>query len=276
MTLKPKRGRPKAFHDKTAQNTIQSLDRALTVLTHVAQNQDCSLTELAQALDQSPATLYRVLVTLAGHNMVEMEPSEQTWHIGPGAFRVGSAFLRRSSLVERARPAMRQLMEMTGETANIAVERNGRVLFLGQVETHESIRAFFPPGTQAPMHTSGIGKAILAQFEAARVKSIFESEDTRVFTPHSLGRLDALAADLAEIRNRGFAVDNEEKTLGMRCIAAPVFGADGRAIAGLSISGPVSRVTPDRVAEIGAAVQQAAQALSVAMGGGPEHAPLIA
>lgn len=265
--MKSKRGRPKAFHDTTEQNTIQSLDRALHVVRYVAENPDRSLTEIATSLEQSPATVYRVLVTLAGHQMVEMDPAEQTWHIGAGAFRLGSAFLRRSSLVERARPVMRHLMERTGETANIGVEKNGRVLFLGQVETHESIRAFFPPGTQAPMHTSGIGKAILSHFDPDRVRRIFESEAETQFTVHSLGTFDALASDLAASRVRGFAVDNEERTLGMRCIAAPIFNPDGEAIAGLSISGPVVRIAEDRVDEIGSAVTDAAQKLTEAIGG---------
>jgi len=265
--MKSKRGRPKAFHDTTEQNTIQSLDRALHVVNYVAKSPDRSLTEIATALEQSPATVYRVLVTLAGHQMVEIDPAEQTWHIGAGAFRLGSAFLRRSSLVERARPVMRQLMERTGETANIGIEKNGRVLFLGQVETHESIRAFFPPGTQAPMHTSGIGKAILSHFEADRVQTIFESEAETQFTAHSLGTLDALAADLAATRTRGFAVDNEERTLGMRCIAAPIFNSEGEAIAGLSISVPVVRISEDRIPEISRAVTQAAYKLTEAIGG---------
>lgn len=270
--MKSKRGRPKAFHDTTEQNTIQSLDRALHVVQFVAQNPDRSLTEIATALTQSPATVYRVLVTLAGHQMVEMDPVEQTWHIGAGAFRLGSAFLRRSSLMERARPIMRHLMERTGETANIGVEKNGRVLFLGQVETHESIRAFFPPGTQAPMHTSGIGKAILSHFDADRVRAIFEREGETRFTDRSLGTLDALARDLAESRMRGYAVDNEERTVGMRCIAAPIFDPEGEAIAGLSISGPVSRIPEDRVAQISLAVTEAAQRLTEAIGGTMQHA----
>jgi IclR family acetate operon transcriptional repressor len=121
------------------------------------------------------------------------------------------------------------------------------------------------------MHTSGIGKAILSHFDADRVRTIFEREGETRFTDRSLGTLDALAKDLADSRARGYAVDNEERTVGMRCIAAPIFDPEGEAIAGLSISGPVSRIPEDRVAHISLAVTEAAQKLTEAIGGTPQH-----
>ena len=171
MSDQPKRGRgrPRAFHDKTEQNTIQSLDRAMTVLQALAGFEGISLTQLAENTDQSPATAYRVLTTLKTRGIVEIDQQRQTWHVGAGAFRIGSAFLRRTNLVERARPVMQRLMEVTGETANLGIENARHVLFVSQVETHASIRAFFPPGTQSPMHASGIGKALLAQFDEPRL-----------------------------------------------------------------------------------------------------------
>ena len=166
MAQKP-RGRPKAFNDKTDQNTVQALDRGLDILTHVALNPGRTLSEIAEDTGEAIATVFRALVTLQGHGMVEVDEPGQFWHIGPGAFRVGSAFLRRTKVVERARQPMDQLMRETGETANLGIEVKDEVFFVAQVETYEAIRAFFPPGTRAPMHSSGIGKA-LAEALAAR------------------------------------------------------------------------------------------------------------
>jgi IclR family transcriptional regulator, acetate operon repressor len=259
------RGRPRAFHDKTDQNTIQSLDRAMVILDRIAASGGMTLSEIATALDQSPATAYRVLTTLAGRAIVEQDPLQQTWHVGAGAFRIGSAFLRRTNLVERARPVMRALMEATGETANLGVEQGDMVLFVSQVETHESIRAFFPPGTRSPMHASGIGKALLAQFPEPRVRAI-AARGLPGFTDRTLTGAEALLADLAAIRARGYSVDDEEKNDGMRCVAAPIFNATGEAVAGISISGPAARVTPARLAALGAEVRRAADTLSGALG----------
>jgi IclR family transcriptional regulator, acetate operon repressor len=260
------RGRPRGFHDTTEQNTVQSLDRALGILAAVAAGSGLTLTELAQVTGQAPATVYRALITLQGHGMVELEPEGQLWHVGAGAWRVGSAFLRRTKIAERARAPMQTLMRETGETANLGIERGDQVLFLSQVETHQAIRAFFPPGTVSPMHVSGIGKALLAWAPAA-VLARLVGRGLPGFTPRSLTDAAALTADLAATRGRGFAIDDEERTEGMRCVAAPVFNAYGEAVAGLSVSGPAFRLPPARLAEIGARVRAAADTVTLATGG---------
>lgn len=168
------RGRPRDWDDKSAQNTIKSLDRAMEVLTRLSELEGATLSALAADLAQAPASVYRVLVTLEGRGIVQFDAGPQTWHIGPTAFLIGARFLRRTSLVERARPVLRALMEATGETANLGVETDGQVLFVSQVETHASIRAFFPPGTMSPMHASGIGKALLAQKPPQEVARIIK------------------------------------------------------------------------------------------------------
>ncbi|MEM1432381.1 MAG: HTH-type transcriptional regulator BhcR [Pseudomonadota bacterium] len=265
------RGRPRAFSDKTEQNTIQSLDRAMAILESLADRGAATLSELATGLGQSPATVYRVLVTLQARGIVELDGKDQTWVVGPRAFLIGSSFLRRASIVERAQGPMRQLRTETGETANLGVARGDDVMFVSQVETDATLRAFFPPGTVSPLHASGIGKALLAWLaEERRVAYLARAELSR-FTDFTLTTADALAEDLARIRARGYAVDNEERSEGMRCVAAPVFDASGSAIAGLSVSGPVSRVTPEAVPRLGAEVARAATALSEALGAPPRQ-----
>ncbi len=260
------RGRPHAFSDRTEQNTIQSLDRAMGVLEGLAEAGAATLTELATATRQSPATVYRVLVTLETRGIVESHAEDQTWSVGPRAFLIGSSFLRRTSVIERARAPMRHLRDETGETANLGVPRGDHVMFVSQVETHASLRAFFPPGTLSPLHASGIGKALLAWFDPPRRADYLARAELTRFTPGTIVSPDALAEDLERIRARGYAMDDEEKAEGMRCVAAPVFDATGEAVAGLSVSGPVSRVTPDNAGRLGAEVARAAAALSAALG----------
>lgn len=259
------RGRPRAFHEKTEQNTIKSLDRALVVLAELAQMESASLSRLSKRLGESPATVYRVLSTLALHGMVESVDDAQTWHIGPKAFLIGSVFLRRTSLVERTRPILRRLMEETGETANLGIAKDDHVLFVSQVETHAPIRAFFPPGTLSPMHASGIGKVLLTQFDAAQFEQ-FAAKGLEGFTPYTLSEPEALHADLAAIRQRGYSVDDQERNEGMRCIAAPIRNAYGEVVAGLSVSGPTSRVSPEKVEAFATHVMAAAAEVSAALG----------
>lgn len=261
------RGRPKAFHDKTDQNTVQALDRALTLLTTLAAAPGLTLSELADTSGQAVATVYRALVTLQGHGMVELEEPGQIWHIGPGAFRVGSAFLRRTKVVERARAPMDQLMRDSGETANLGVEVGDQVLFLSQVETHQAIRAFFPPGTMAPMHVSGIGKALLAWYPEEKTRGILSRQGLERFTSLTHTSETALLRDLARARERGFAIDDQERAEGMRCVAAPIFNSHGEPVAGLSVSGPAFRMGLSDATRIGTLVRTAADKVTEATGG---------
>ena len=246
----------------------------MKVFEYLSEDQGKPLSALAAETGQSPATLYRILVTLEGRGLVEFDAEEQVWHIGPGAFMIGARFLRRTSLVDRARPILRKLMQATGETANLGVEKGGMVLFLSQVETHESIRAFFPPGTLSPMHASGIGKALLAQMDPDRFDRWFKAHPPERFTVHTLLTKEALTAALAEIRARGFSIDGEEKNIGMRCIAAPVFDVNREPIAGISVSGPVSRVGTDAIERLSRSVIDAASELTKAIGGEVATRPL--
>ncbi|MFO1209690.1 MAG: IclR family transcriptional regulator [Amaricoccus sp.] len=266
-TLKRTRGRPKAFNARTEQTTIQALDRAVAILKVLAGGEGMSLTELAEASGEAPATVYRVLATFEAHGVVEVQPATQLWFIGKEAFRIGSAFLGRTSLVERARGVMHGLMAETGETANLAIADGGQVVFISQVETHEPIRAFFPPGTRGPIHASGIGKALLGHWPAAAVARIVRERGLAAFTERTITDPARLAGELARIRAQGWAVDDEEHTEGMRCIAAPIFNEFREATAGVSISGPTVRMARSGNAELGALVRAAADRITEAIGG---------
>ena len=239
----------------------------MEVFEYLSQTQGRALTSIAQEMGQSPATVYRVLITLEGRGLVEFDPAEQLWHIGAKAYVIGARFLRRTSLVDRARPILRQLMVATGETANLGAARDGEVLFLSQVETTATIRAFFAPGSLSPMHASGIGKALLAHMPPDARDAVLATP-REAFTPHTLTDRTALLADLEAIRARGYAIDGEEKNLGMCCIACPVFDVHQEAVAGISVSGPTSRVRAEDIDGLAKAVVHAARELSAALGGG--------
>ncbi|MCQ0970841.1 IclR family transcriptional regulator [Paracoccus sp. TK19116] len=259
-----KRGRPRSTPEGSG--TIQALDRALDVLDLLAASNGLTLTEIAERMGQSPSTVHRVLTTLAARGIAETDPVTQGWFIGAATFRLGSAFMRRSGIVERARPVLRQLMESTGETANLGILHGDSVMFVSQAETHETIRAFFPPGTRSPLHASGIGKALLAFGRDDALTALMDHAPLQRFTDQTLTTREALAEDMARTRHRGFAVDDEERTRGMRCIAAPVFDMTGAAVAGISVSGPSHRIGPAHVKTLGVVVADAAEELSKAMG----------
>lgn len=263
------RGRPRSFNDTSKSMVIQSLDRAMNVLKVVARYNGSSLTEIAEASGELASTVYRILITLEKHHLVHFDESTQLWHIGLEAFRIGSSFLGRTRVVEQSRPVMQRIMAATGETANLAIIDHGEVIFVSQVETHEPIRAFFRPGTRGPIHASGIGKALLAFLPQAQIDAVLKNRALDAFTEKTIVSREALLAEMEVIRARGWSIDDEERTPGMRCIAAPIFNQFGEAVAGVSLSGPSFRITLQRDAEYGALVSKAAEEITKSIGGLP-------
>ncbi|WP_235836929.1 HTH-type transcriptional regulator BhcR [Cereibacter johrii] len=266
-TTRRARGRPKAAEDKTEQNTVQSLDRALAMLRLLSQSEGMTLSELAAESGEAAATVYRALVTLQAHQMIEMEEQGQVWHIGSGAFRVGSAFLRRAKFVERARLPMDRLMRAAGETAALGVEADGRVMHLAQVETRQAIRAYFPEGSSAPLHATAVGKALLAWYPEERIETILDREGLAKFTSLTITSASTLMRDLARTRDRGYALEDQEGAEGMRAVAAPVFNSFGEPVAAITLAGPAFRLSLSDSTRLGTLVREAADEVTEATGG---------
>jgi IclR family transcriptional regulator, acetate operon repressor len=261
------RGRPRSMKPAAEAGTVQSLERGMALLRIVAAADGLTLTEVSRVGGLPPSTTHRMLTTLQQAGMVEFDETGQLWFVGVETFRIGSAFLRRRKLAERGRVILQDLMTTTGETANLALAEAGGVVFVSQAETHEPIRAFFRPGTRSPYHASGVGKAVLAFMDPGRRDSMLQRISFERFTAATRLSAANLMTDLVEARQNGFALDDEERNTGMRCIAAPVFNELGDPIGGLSVSGPTVRVDDRFIDRHARAVVAAADALTAAIGG---------
>lgn len=266
-TPKRARGRPKSPFTEKQPATMQSLDRALSLLNGLAHNETATLTDLSLTMGIPTATTHRILSTLQKHGYAEFDEARQVWMIGIEAYRTGSSFLKRTKLLDISSPVMRRLMESTGETANLAIADGSEVVFIGQVETTNPIRAFFTPGTRTAMHASGTGKAILATMKEQQLISHLQSAGLKAFTDNTLVVPTILFADLAQTRKRGWSFDRDERHMGMSCIGAAIFDPRGEAIAGISISGPSSRFPNSDLGDFGRSVGAAAAEITRAIGG---------
>jgi len=273
MEVKRARGRPRTAEGERAGAVVQALDRGLALLAALARADKATLGALALEAGLPPSSAHRLLSTLEAHRFVAFAPATGEWSVGVEAFRTGSAFLRQARVVDAARDVMRELVDLTGETANLALPDGAEVVFVSQVETAHPIRAFFGPGARAPMHASGIGKALLACMDRAGVERSLRRTGLPGFTSRTRVRAEDLLADLAATRARGWALDDEERTEGMRCVAAAIFNHHGEAVAGVSISGPAARLPPDTLGEWGPAVRRAAARITERIGGAPPAAP---
>lgn len=269
--LKRPRGRPAASKTVSPGGSIQALDRALTLLELIAESDGLTLSDVAARAGVAPSTAHRILNTLEAHEYVVHDDERGFWLIGVRAFEVGSSFLRNRKMVEIGRAVMRDLAESSGESVNLAIEDEDHVVFVSQVESHSPIRAFHRPGSRGHMHCSGAGKALLAAMSDSQVKRVLHRTGLKKYTDKTLCNPEDLFEALSETRDRGWALDDEERTPGMRCIAAAVYNEHGEAVAGLSVSGPTVRLSDERLGELGPMVRRAADQITRSIGGRHPH-----
>lgn len=247
---------------------VQSVDRAMAILDALGEDEDgYRLSDLAIRTGLSPSTTHRLLTTLERRRFVEFDQTDGAWHVGRQIFSIGSAFVRRRNFVAPALPFLRRLRDLTHETANLGVADDGEVVVLTQVESREIMRAITKVGGRAPMVTSGLGKAILSTYSDEDVAAIIRRYGMKRLTPQSLTRAGDLREALQQTRRDGYALDDEEYLVGLRCVAAVVYNDQAEALAAISVSGLANRVPSERLPQLGTLVRDTARELTLALGG---------
>lgn len=254
-------------------DTVQSLARALSILNELAASErGLSLSQTAARTGLAVSTTHRLLNTLQQKNFVSFNQDQSIWTIGVQSFIVGNAFLHVRELSLIARPIMRELMESTGETVNLAVENQGEAIYIAQIESFMTMRAIAKPGGRAAMHASGVGKALLACMNDDTVNRILMRHGMPKLTERTLVDPEKLKKQLTDIRKAGYAVDDEENAIGLRCIAAVVTDETGHPVGAISLSGPTVRVRQDLIKDLGEAVRKTAERIITGLGGKPGSA----
>jgi IclR family transcriptional regulator, acetate operon repressor len=262
------RSRTRPGRAAAANGLVQSLGRAIDILEVLAEDDEgFRLIDLAERVGLSPSTTHRLLTTLEQRSFVQSDRTDNLWHIGVGCFAVGATFLRRRNVVAQALPFMRRLRDEAGETVNLGVEQDGEVVFLTQVESREVMRAITRPGGRSAMHCSGMGKALLAAAGDDALAAILRKRGLRRVTPHTIVRPTALRADLEATRRRRYAVDDEENSVGLRCIASAIFDEHEQPFAAVSLAGPKVRLSDERIQALGPTVASIAAEITRALGG---------
>lgn len=266
--MTPKDRAEAAKKSSRASGHVQSLSRALSLLNALSEhNQGLSLSAVAHEVGLPTSTAHRLLTTLQNERYVRFDADHSAWLVGVQAFKAGSAFLRSRDLVATSRPYMRRLMEQCGETVNLAVLDRGEVICLAQTETHKMMRAIAKPGGRAEIFSSGVGKALLAFMPDSDAAQLLQGISFCQETENTLTNVDDLQRDLDAIKQRGYAIDDEENAIGLRCVAAVIFDENANPMAGLSVSGPAARITDARIPVLGSAVSNVAAEITAAIGG---------
>ncbi len=226
-----------------------------------------TLTRIAECVDLAPSTVHRLLTTLEQERYVRFDQERRLWSVGVQTFVAGCAFLRRRDLVGVARPYMRALMEECRETVNLAVQDDRQAIYVHQVGHPASAWPLAKPGARVPLYCSAVGKALLAAMTEEELERLLPEGGARRLTANTIVSRAALREDITGIRERGFAVDDEEHAVGLRCVAALVFNELREPMAALSISGPTTRISHSKIPRLGELLRQKAAGITAKLGG---------
>ena len=246
--------------------SVQSVDRALTILGILARLGEAGVTEIAAELGVHKSTAFRLVATLESHGMVEQNEDRGKYRLGVGVLRLAGATTARLDVVQEARPICRKLAGDSGETVNIAVLSDRSALYLDQVAGQSALQSHNWVGQHIPLHATSNGKVLLSGLSADEVDSRLPKLPS--YTSDTVTSRARLRRELAEVRDQGYAVAVDELEVGLTAIAAPIRNAHGDVIASLSVSGPTFRLSEPRVKELVPVVQDAADEVSRRLGYG--------
>ncbi len=246
--------------------SVQSVDRALTILGILARLGEAGVTEIAGELGVHKSTAFRLVATLESHGMVEQNDERGKYRLGVGVLRLAGATTARLDVVQEARPICRKLAADSGETVNIAVLSDRSALYLDQVAGQSALQSHNWVGQHIPLHATSNGKVLLSGLSPDEIDNRLPRLPS--YTAETVTTKAKLRRELAEVREQGYAVAVDELEVGLTAIAAPIRNAHGDVIASLSVSGPTFRLGEPRVKELVPVVQDAADEVSRRLGFG--------
>ena len=251
-------------------NTSSSLRRALSIVMFLAEDRGhprgATLTDLAAGLSLSKSTILRLLAPLREVRLVDQDTESGRYRLGPQNAFLGQVYLEQLDFRETAAPHLHELAEGIGETVHLVVFDPPEIVYIDKVESPQPVRMHSRIGSRQPAYCTAVGKAFLAHASPTVVDQVIARGMPRR-TPATITTAERLRAELAAVRKRGYAIDDVENEEEIRCVAAPVFDHSGAVATAISVSGPASRVTRDRVAEIGESLLASTKALSERLGG---------
>ena len=252
---------------KNYSGIVQSLDRGLDILDYLSKRDEyVSLSELTSYIELDKSTVYRIMRTLLGKGYVRQDEKSRGYSLGFRVFDLSRALSSMLSLEKSATPFLKDLMERTGESAHLAILFEGMATFISRENSSEVLAINTEIGRREPLHSTALGKVLLAHLPEDEFKGFLNECVFEKFTKNTITKVTDLRKELDKVRMRGYAIDDEEYKPGVRCIAAPVYNADGIVIAAIGISGPGSRMTKKKLPALSKIVSEVGENLSSSLG----------
>ncbi|ALV92044.1 MULTISPECIES: DNA-binding transcriptional regulator KdgR [Pantoea] len=247
-------------------DSVSSVMKVFGILQALGEDRDHGITELSQRVMMSKSTVYRFLQTMKSLGYVAQEGESEKYSLTLKLFELGAKALQNVDLIRSADVEMRELSRLTKETIHLGALEEDSIVYIHKIDSLYNLRMYSRIGRRNPLHTTAIGKVLLAWRDRNEVQEILSEVEFRRSTANTIVSADALLDVLDQVKVQGFGEDNEEQEEGLRCIAVPVFDRFGVVIAGLSISFPTIRFSEEGKAEYVAMLHRAARNISDQMG----------
>jgi DNA-binding IclR family transcriptional regulator len=246
-------------------STVQSVDRAISVLEILARSGEAGVTELAGKLGVHKSTAFRLVSALEHRGLVEQHVERGKYRLGMGILHLAGATTASLDLVQEARPPCRALAAETGETVNLAILSDGTALYLDQVAGSSALQPRNWVGQRMPLHATSNGKVLLSGLPDPQITQLV-GPSLRPYTASTITTVKALLAAVNGVRHSGHAVAVDEYEVGLTAVSAPVRDAHGDMVAAVSVSGSTFRLDSERIDSIVAATMRTAAAISQRLG----------
>lgn len=247
-------------------DSVSSVLKVFGILQALGEEREIGITELSQRVMMSKSTVYRFLQTMKSLGYVAQEGESEKYSLTLKLFELGAKALQNVDLIRSADIQMRELSNLTRETIHLGALDEDGIVYIHKIDSMYNLRMYSRIGRRNPLHSTAIGKVLLAWRDRAEVREILSHIEFTRSTRHTVGSAEELLPLLDKVKAQGYGEDNEEQEEGLRCVAVPVFDRFGVVIAGLSISYPTIRFSEENKSECVGMLHNAARNISEQMG----------
>jgi DNA-binding IclR family transcriptional regulator len=246
----------------------KSAERTLDLLVLLSKsNAALTLNEICTAMNMPRSSGYELVQTLLYKGFIEFEDQRlKTYRLGLGAFETGMSYLSNMGIPQLARPFLQELNRKTGSTVFLGIEDRGKVVYLDKAESDAVMRPTAKLGSRRLLHTTGLGKALLAAMPTEKIQYIYSDNEIMSKTPYSKVTLSDILQDRKEIRERGYSIDDREDNLEMYCIGSAIYDHTNQPVAAISVASIYSTISAERKEMIIQLVKETAWKLSRQLG----------